>query len=326
MKRYSKQAIVLTLLVGLGLFGWSKANAIADWFKLRNYEPPANIVALADNDTMNAYTRRLFYINHPKLITSASDFRSQAYCPENLDTIVLGCYHPGLNGIFIYNVQDSQLQGITQVTAAHEVLHAVYERLSSKDRETLNAELQGYYKNGLTDQRVIAEVKIYQQTEPTAVYDEMSCTFGTEIASLPQGLENYYKRFFTNRQAIIAYEQKYEANFTSRTAKIDADNQKLSSLKIQIDTLEASLKNQVAQIDSDRSRLDNLRSSGQIDAYNSQVPAFNAEVDAYNAGVAKLQANIAYYNSIIDSDNDVIAQLKLLNKAIDTRQTPQPTQ
>lgn len=314
----------LTLIAVLVIVLFSQANAIEDWIKLRNYSPPASIASLASQDTMNAYTRRLFYINHPQLITGVADFRKD--CPENENTIVLGCYHPGMNGIYIYNVQESDLQGITQVTAAHEVLHAVYERLSAKDRASLDNWLEDYYKNGLTDQRVIDEVKLYQQTEPNSVFDEMSCTFGTEIANLPADLESYYNRYFTNRQAIVGYEQQYESAFTTRLDQIDADNQKLASLKATIDSLENSLNSQLAQINADRARLDSLRNNGQTAAYNSQVASFNAEVDAYNSGVDNLQADIAQYNSIINSDNGIVAQLKILDKAIDTRTTPQPTQ
>src|SRR5581483_1928996 len=204
--------VLLAALVAVGI----NHQSVEDWFKLRGYQAPAAVAHLADQDTMNAYTRHLFYLNKPQLLGSVSSFRQ--YCPENKDTIVLGCYHPGQNGIYIYNVSDPSLAGVQQVTAAHEVLHAVYARLSAYDRATLDKSLKDFYHNGLTDQRVLDEVKLYQQTEPNDVMDEMSCTFGTELPSLPADLEAYYKRFFANRQAIVAFEQQYESAFTSRQA------------------------------------------------------------------------------------------------------------
>lgn len=310
---------LFVLLLMIALVG-IKHQQLQDWIKLRGYQAPAAVAQLADQDSMNSYTRHLFYLNKPQVLGTVTSFRH--FCPENKDTIVLGCYHPNQNGIYIYNVADPTLAGVQQVTAAHEVLHAVYGRLSHKDRQTLDNELNDFYHHGLTSQRVLAEVKIYQDTEPADVMDEMSCTFGTELPSLPPALEAYYKRYFMDRQAIVAYEQQYEAAFASRQAVIKADDTQLSQQKQQISDLQTALGNQSKQINSDRNNLNNLLSSGQTAAYNASVPNFNSEVRAYNAGVTDLQSLIASYNQLVATRNQVAGQLTTLDSAIDTRQLP----
>lgn len=311
--------IPLLVLVALALGNLQK---IEDWWRLRGYQPPATVAQLASQDTMNSYTRHLFYLNKPQLLGSVSSFRID--CPENKNTIVLGCYHPDQNGIYIYNVSDPALAGVQQVTAAHEVLHSIYARLSDKDRKSLNSQLQNFYKHGLTNQRVLAEVKIYQQTEPADVMDEMSCTFGTELPNLPDGLEAYYKKYFTNRAAIVAYEQQYESEFTSRQDTIKSDDQQLAAQKAQITSQEAALNFQLTQIKSDRARLDSLLAAGQTAAYNAAVPGFNNEIITYNNGVDSLQSTIAAYNQLVAVRNQVAGQLTTLDSAIDTRLTTQP--
>jgi len=312
--------LILLLLVAALVVVGIEWQPIQDWFKLRGYRPPAAVAQLAAQDTMNSYTRHLFYLNKPQLPSTVASFRQA--CPENKDTIVLGCYHPDQDGIYIYAVSDPSLAGVQQVTAAHEVLHAVYARLSSKDRQMLDIELNDFYKHGLTNQRVLDEVKLYQQTEPTAVLDEMSCTFGTELPSLPPALEAYYKRYFTNRQTIVAYEQQYEAAFSSRQATIRADDQQLGGLKQRIGSQESSLQTQLNQINSDKARLDSLLASGQNATYNAGVAGYNAEIRAYNAGIDSLQAAIADYNRLVATRNQVAGQLTTLDSAIDTRLTP----
>jgi hypothetical protein len=311
---------IISLLLIVAVVSLNRQN-IQDWWKLRGYQPPAAVAQLADQDTMNGYTRHLFYLNKPRLLSTVAGFRQ--YCPENKDTIVLGCYHPGQNGIFIYNVQDPALAGVQQVTAAHEVLHAVYARLSPKERTNLNTDLEDFYRHGLTDQRVMAEVKLYQQTEPTAVMDEMSCTFGTEVAKLPASLEDYYKRYFTNRAAIIAYEQQYQGKFISRQDSIKSDDRQLANMKQQISAQQAALSYQLGQINTDRSRLSSLLASGQTGAYNAAVPGFNNEIDTYNATVDTLRNAITGYNQLVASRNQLAGQLTTLDSAIDTRQIPQ---
>lgn len=319
----SRLILLAVLLVWLGLAGLVFANRqnISDWWRLRGYQPPAAVQTLAGQDTMTAYTRHLFYLNKPQLLSTVASFRQ--YCPENKDTIVLGCYHPGQNGIYIYSVKDPALSGVTQVTAAHEVLHAIYARLSPKDRSYVDSLLNNYYKNGLTNQRVKDEIKIYQQTEPHSVMDEMNSTFGTEIANLPPPLEAYYGQYFSNRAAIVAYEQQYDAEFTKRQAAIAGDDQQLAAIKAQIDSRQAVFQAEQNQLSATQSQLKGLLAAGQTAGYNAQIPAYNSQVDHYNNEVASLKALINQYNQLVAARNAVAGELTTLDKALDTRLTPQ---
>jgi hypothetical protein len=306
--------LLLVLLLGLG---WSRHQQIQDWWKMRGYTPSSAIVQLANEDTMNGYTKHLFYLNKPELPTTVSAFRKN--CPENQDTIVLGCYHPDQNGIFIYAVQDQQLAGIQQVTAAHEVLHAVYARLSSADRAQLNSELESYYEHGLTNANVKAEVQLYKKTEPGAVYDEMSCTFGTEIADLPASLNNYYAKYFDNRQKVVAFEQQYQTQFSSRQQQISSYDGQLSTMKSQINSEQSGLATEDDNLNAMKSQLQQLLASGQVAAYNSGVDSYNSQVNSYNTSITDLRSQIAQYNQLVDTRNSLAGQLTTLDSAIDTR-------
>lgn len=284
---------------------------------MRGYTPPALVKQLADDDGMQAYARHLFYLNKPQLPTVVQAFRQG--CPENKDTVVLGCYHPGENGIYVYAVQDSSLDGIQQVTAAHEVLHAVYERLSNSERKQLNSELEAYYANGLTDATVKSEIGIYQKTEPDDVANEMSCVFGTEVADLPPALEQYYAKYFTDRQKITGYYQQYQTQFTSRREQVAVDDTQLSSMRKQIDSLESNLTTQGRDLDSQKAQLQQLLASGQTQAYNAAVSSYNAQVRSYNAGITSVKQQITTYNQLVDARNGIAGQLTTLAQDIDTR-------
>jgi hypothetical protein len=301
-----------------------KAQALVDWWQLRDYTPPAAVASLTTQDSMNQYARHVFYVNHPALESNANQFRAD--CTESEKTIVLGCYHSNQDGIFVYNVQDPRLAGVAQVTAAHEMLHAAYDRLSSKDRSYVDGLLQAYYDNDLKDQRIIDTINLYRQSEPNDVVNEMHSVFGTEIANLPAPLETYYKRYFDNRQAVTAYAANYQAEFTSRSDQIKADDAQLAQLKASISSQEQSLQAQSTKINSDRAKLDSLRSSGQINQYNAGVAVFNSEVNVYNDGVENLRGDIDAYNQLVAARNSIASELSSLDKAIDTRLTPQTAQ
>ena len=311
-------SIFLLLVVIIVLFGVLKnAQAISDWWQLRGYHPPTLVVQFANEDSMSSYTRHLFYLNRPQIVNNVTAFRN--YCPENKNTIVLGCYHAGQNGIYIYNVPDPTLNGVQQVTAAHEVLHAVYARLSSKEKSSVDSLLENYYKHDLHDPRVLAEVKLYQETEPNDVMDEMNSTFGTEIATLPAPLESYYRQFFTNRSLIVAYEQQYQGELTSRYNTINADDAKLATMQKSINEQDDQLTAQLARLTTERSQLDALLQNGQTSSYNDGVSTYNGLVDSYNQAVNSLQSNVNSYNLLVQKRNQVAGQLTTLDKALDTR-------
>ena len=311
-----RTSLLLVTLTLLGLVWWQRCP-IQDWFRLWGYTSPPAIKQLADDDGMQPYTRHLFYVNKPQLPATVQAFRSG--CPENKDTVVLGCYHPGETGIYVDAVQDPTLAGIQQVTAAHEVLHAVYERLGSGERKRLDNELEAYYKRGLTDATVKSEVGIYQRTEPNDVDNEMSCVFGTEVANLPPALEQYYARYFTDRKKITGYYQQYQAQFTSRRQQIAADDAQLTSMKRQIDGLESGLMGQGKALDSQKAQLQQLLGSGQAAAYDTAVSSYNALVRTYNTEVDSVKQQVAAYNQLVDARNSVAGQLTTLAQAIDTR-------
>jgi hypothetical protein len=322
-KRVLGYALLLALLC-FPVWVYLNAQALTDWAQLRGYTPPIAVKTLADQDTMTTYARHVFYVNHPDLENNAAQFRTD--CSESEQTIVLGCYRPNQRGIFVYNVQDKRLAGVQQVTAAHEMLHAAYDRLSSKDKKNIDSQLMDYYNHDLKDQRIIDTINAYKQTEPNDLVNEMHSIFGTEIADLPTPLQTYYAKYFANRQAITTYASAYENEFTTREQQVKADDAKLAELKVQIQTQEDSLQSQSAKIDSDRSRLDSERASGDISSYNAGVAPFNREVQAYNSGVQRLHRDISTYNQLVVERNAIAQELTSLASAIDTRLTPQTAQ
>lgn len=322
-KYFFRRLPLLLVLATLLLAAW-KHTAILDWAKLRGYQPPAAVSRLVSEDAMTPAAQHIFYVNRPQLVDSSGQFRQD--CPQVEQTIVLGCYQSGENGIFLRTVKDPRLNGVIEVTAAHEMLHGAYERLGSQDKKTVDALLQDFYQNQLHDQRLLDTIKAYKKSEPEAVVDEMHSVFGTEIANLPAPLESYYQRYFTNRSAITNFAAGYEDEFNSRLDKIKAYESQLSDLKQQIDGEESALSSQAAQLQADRASLESLRASGQVAAYNARVAAFNQEVDNYNAGVSRLKSDIATYNAIVEQHNQLADELRGLYSSLGTNLNQQPAQ
>ncbi len=317
---FTLSVVLLAWLLALG-FAVANRQNIIDWWKLHQYSPQAAVASLAAQDTMTAYGKKIFYLNRPA-IDHKSAFASA--CPNNggEQTIVLGCYHAGESGISLLDVNDPRLDGVEQVTAAHEMLHGVYERLSAADRRQVDAMLLDYYHNGLHDRRVLDTIAAYKKTEPNDVVNEMHSVFGTEISVLPDGLEKYYKRYFTNRAQVAAYAAAYQGEFTSREAALDAYDAQLSALKALIDQDKSDLQSKQAQIETARSQLLAKRSSGDISGYNAGVASYNDLVDSYNVEVQTVRDLVDQYNRIVSVRNAVALEENQLVKDLSSDVKP----
>jgi hypothetical protein len=306
---------LLVLLVTMALVMANRQNLI-DWWRLRTYDPPAAVVALADQDTMTDYARKVFYVNRPQIEGKAAFNKS---CPDSTaeQTIVLGCYHGNQGGIFLFNVSDERLAGVEQVTAAHEMLHAAYDRLDAGERNRVDKLLENYYRSGLTDERIKKTIDAYKVSEPHDVVNEMHSIFGTEVANLPSDLETYYKQYFTNRTAITDAAAAYQAEFTSRQDQVAQTDAQLANLKTQIDSLQADIKNQQQTINDEEARLKSLRDTN-VSAYNAAVPAYNQQIDAYNSNVQQVRSLIDRYNTLVAHRNAIAFEESQLIKSLDS--------
>lgn len=319
-RRQKVRVSVLFVVVVAAALIQTQRQSLLDWWHLRGYAAPAAVAQIATEDTMTSKARQLLYINHPQ-ITNGSAFAKN--CPKGSEkTVVLGCYIGNDSGIYIYAVSDARLNGVEQVTAAHEMLHAAYRRLSSSERTKVDAELTDFYEHDLTDQRVKDTIAAYQKSEPNDVVNEMHSVFGTEVANLPDSLERYYAQYFTKRSVVTGFTADYQAEFTDRQAQITAYDSELSDLKSQISSNEAELDRRRSALDSQSARMDAERSSNQISAYNADVDSYNQAVNEYNALLTSTKAQINQYNDIVAKRNGIALEEQQLAQELSSSSLP----
>lgn len=307
-------------VVVLGL--WSQRQSIFDWWRLRGYNPPTNIARLADDTTMNSATRRVFYVQHPE-VDNKSTFNS--HCSRDEFTIILGCYIGLRQHIYILDVTDLRLNGVEQVSVAHELLHAEYDRLSANDKKKISLMIKSAYAK-VKDKRIIDTINSYRKAGADTT-NELHSILGTEIRNLPNDLENYYKRYFTNRLKIVSYSEHYEKAFSDRRNRANA-------IYSQIKSIEAQLKNMKSQIDDAENSLRSTKPS--LDAGRNtamDVAAYNQTVDKYNRQVEAYRILINTYNNLVGEHNSLVADYKLVTleeneliKAINSRSSSVSTQ
>lgn len=263
-------------------------------------------------------------------LTNNSNFVYRASVPQVYDStqfnqacrsagqehsIVLGCYTK--QRIFIFNVTDERLNGVQQVTAAHELLHAEYDRMPSKEKARINQLLRTTAES-ITDERFKSTLAEYKRTEPDQIDNELHSIIGTEIAVIPSELEAHYRQYFTDRQAIVRYAESYAGTFNELSDQIKQYDSQLADLKGTKDSLEMTLNSQQNQIESERQRLNQLRSSGDVDSYNSAVPAYNELVRQYNNNIQEVRSIISQYNTLVAERNELATTQNDLSRQLDS--------
>jgi hypothetical protein len=260
---------------------------------------------------MNDLGRKLFYVHDPELLPKES-FRDQCVFEEF--TIVLGCYISHQR-IFIFDVNDERLQGIEEVTAAHEMLHAAYDRLSLSEREEIDRQLLDFYAT-VSDKRLIETINTYQASDPTVVPSELHSIIGTEVREIPESLERYYTRYFDDRLAVVSLAESYALEFSSRQDLIESYDKQLEEQKGLITALEADLTRQSRIIDEERQRIENLRND--VERFNAEIDGFNGRIVNYNRTLETLRSQIETYNELVVTRNAVAIEERELIEAIDT--------
>jgi hypothetical protein len=302
------------VLIGSVLLAVYNRQAIIDWARLRNYTPPARVAELADKTTMNDRARRLFYVNRPEL-NDKETFNQN--CTDSEATVVLGCYVSG-QGIYVYDVKDKRLAGVHEVTAAHEMLHVAYERLSNEERAKIDALTVSTMKT-IKDQRIIKTVKQYNDKDPNIVPNELHSILATEVRKLPAELEIYYQKYFNDRDKVVNLSESYEEAFNEIEDKVAAYDAELKVLKRQIEALQRTLELEQKQLASSKLSLDTYYEQKKYDQYNNLVPDYNALVREHNANVVVIQQKIDRYNTVVKLRNNLATQQNQLYKAIDSR-------
>ncbi|MCA9333162.1 hypothetical protein KDA00_04820 [Candidatus Saccharibacteria bacterium] len=307
--------IFLLVLLSTSTLAVLKRQIIYDWIRLRKYVPSIQIAQLASATTMNDNGKHLFYVNWPTL-QNKSDFNQN--CTESEKSIVLGCFVEH-KGIFLLDVEDERLNGIEEVTAAHEMLHAAYARLSGSERQRINKLTEEAFL-GQSNARILKTVEAYRTKDPSIVPNELHSIIATEVRNIPEELEDYYKTYFTNRSKIVDLSEKYEQSFADLEQQAESYKIQLDTLKTEIEVKNKQLEKTALELNTEYQDLESRRESTTNPvAFNLQVKNYNTKVALYNAEVQTVSSLIDQYNQLLEKYNATVLQENELIKAIDSR-------
>jgi len=292
-KRRTGGAIALIVVLGLVLAGsitaFLQRDNIRDLFTVWNFESSSTIDGYIERATMTDRAAFLFKASVPRVASSRTVNDACSSHEEGVG--VLGCYIPKTRSILLFDVTDERLDGIEEVVASHEVLHAAWARMSADDRDAVAPLLEEAAASLSGDEEFTARMAVYDALEPGQKLNELHSIIGTEVAKIPAKLEKYYTTYFTDRQALVALHLKSHAVFVDIQERSDALVAELTELRegIEADVVDynAGYDALNRDIDGFNRRADNgdFASADQFTAERNAILARQAALDKSFASI-----------------------------------------
>lgn len=312
--------ILLALVIAGGIFAVIFKQRIIDFVKASNFSPSSEMSGLISDISLTGEAEITLKSTSP-LLLEAEEFNQN--CKNRLeDTSVLGCYRG--DNIFVFDIDNPELDGIKHTTLAHEMLHAVWARLDSAEKNRLGKILDAEYER-LKTPKFEELMKRYAISQPGEHQNELHSILGTEFAELSPELEEYYARYFNNRQAVVGFYKKYHGKFEELETKSAQLQSEITSLKKEIEAEQQDysakiklLNDQIADFNSRAENGDfssqrefnferqNLLSKSQfLNEYRAQI---NSKVDDFNLKVGEFNSISTQTQKLFDAMNSTLPE------------------
>lgn len=309
---------IVAIVAGMVAAPWDadRRQAYADQWIVWTEPPTTRIERLADELALTETGRRIFFASRPQ-IDAASDF--QQHCPLEGD-VVLGCY--GGKRIYVYEVTDERLSGTIEATAAHELLHAFYDRLSPERAARIDQLVASHVDALPADDANRTVVEGYSQAQRA---DEWHSRLGIGYADLPPALEAHYAEVFLDRARIVAFTTGATAELDDYSARIDRLSAELEAASEDLATRSAAYDAGITRLNADIEDFNRRADSGRFtsrEAFDAERDALLTRQDALEADRVRLNGDVAAYNAKLAELTSLDAERAELFAQLDSRSAP----
>ena len=307
---------VAIVLVGVaGLLIYQNRIFLSDWFSGLSFSATPEFSTIESAVDLTDSGKIILRATHPSL-ESRDEFNKN--CDSHDEEIsVLGCYTN--NRIYIYNVNSDSLKGIKESTLAHELLHAVWERMSSSEKNDLSLKLTDVYNDEKYHALLAKDLENYDDTNRL---NELHSRIGTEIADLPSELETHYAKYFKNQDEIVGFYNSYITPFNELETKIKDLSAKLESMNTEIDEKTKSYYADAEKLSADIDEFNNCANTAGCYAteYAFRVARNDliARRDALEGVYENINNMINEYNNLVKEYNDIAVRGKTLESLINS--------
>ncbi|MBQ3474094.1 hypothetical protein IJH24_01545 [Candidatus Saccharibacteria bacterium] len=276
-------------------------QVIIDFVRGGFYKPTAEMEQIRYDLNLTSKGELIFNASKPELSTR-EDFNEKCRAEDEVSAI-LGCYTE--QAIYVYNIDDKELDGILELTTAHELLHAVYERMNVWERDGLKDLLEKVYAENR--EALGEEVNLYDSVEQL---EEIYVRAGTEIKKLPEELEKHYAGIFKDQDKVVSFYDKYIKVFREIEDEFEFLEKEMNELNVEIDTKTADYEDGVTVLNKDIDEFNNCANT---------MGCFNSDYEFYvrrNELVSRQTELQTLYDEIDELINQYNSDVEKYNKNV----------
>ena len=319
--------IVFTIIV-LGATAWVITNRqfVLDTLNVWWYQPTATVTSLSSRSGMSDTGQFYLYASQPQ-IESATNFNVNCVRQE-ASSAILGCY--SAQRIYIYDVTNNELDGVEEVTASHEMLHAVWERMSGDEKKSVGALLESAFVE-INDPTLNERMAYYDRTEPGERNNELHSILGTEYSNLGSKLETYYGKYFTSRTKVVSLHNSYQSKFDNLKNQSDVLRAELTTLKKAISDQSEQYNTEATLVAVAAEDLKNTydtvdrTSASEVKAYNTQRQVLLNRIAALDSLRSQINAQTDTYNQKVTQYNAIVVTTNELSSSLDSTLVSAPS-
>jgi hypothetical protein len=319
-------ASVVVTLISVAITGLLLVNRqyILDTISVWQYTPSNDVTAFAERTSMSDAGEFLFFASQPSL-EGTQAFNDKCSRLEK-STAVLGCYDG--RSIFVYDVPNPKLDGIREVTSAHEMLHAAYLRLNDAQRKNVDKLVEEEYVKLSNDAEFAERMAFYARTEPGERDNELHSIIGTEVASISPALALHYKKYFDDRSKVVALHAKYASVFASLQARGEELSVQLTALATSIDKRTATYNNAVEELNKAIASFNARANNGEFTSqaqFNNERSGLIVKAGSLESLRASIDDDRRQYEALRGELITIASESEALNQSIDSSLAPAPS-
>ena len=315
MRRYGRVfwiagAVLVVILVGLAVLNMSY---IYDYFRGLTYAPSSEMLRIRGDLKLNNRGQFVFNAAQPKL-SESEEFNAVCRQKQEVEMAVLGCYTGG--NIYVYNIMDKELDGIRELTTAHELLHAVWAEMSDSKKQELNSALEKVLAD---NESLREELAVYGDDEKE---EELYVRAGTEVADLPDVLEKHYAEIFENQDLIVGFYNSYIGVFRQIEAEMETLKGEMATISAEVEAKKADYEARAEQLTKDVKSFNECAETVGCFAYEGEFLAQKgilvAEQEALGVLYDEINGLIDEYNVRVEKYNADVRQGEKLQQMINS--------
>lgn len=300
---------------------------VIDQLTVWQFKPTGEVVALADRSGLNDNGKFIFFASKPKLYSSNDSAAFNNACDRlEVTTAILGCYSN--SQIYVYDVSNKKLDGIREVTAMHETMHAIYDRMSEEDKTATDQLIEAEYSKLVHEKDFSDIMAFYARTEPGQRDNELHSIIGTEISVLSSALEAHYDKYFSDRQKVVKLNANYSSVFKSLKSHADTLSAQMDELKASVTAKSEQYNTSAHQLSSDISSFNTRATNGDFTSqwqFNNERSILVARSTELSAMRESISTDIATYEAMLKEYNLLATESKQLYNSIDSTLSPAPS-